>query len=125
MAGIDYRRLRQQITMGQVLALVGFHETWRQGFQLRGACPLPGCRSASSRLFSVHLARQVYRCFQCGSRGNALDLWAAACQLPLHRAALALCQTLHLVPPRLPGSHLNSASCPARRIPSSAPPRNR
>lgn len=122
MPGIDYYRLRQQITMSQVLDLIGFQPTWQRGSQLRGPCPLPGCGSASSRTFSVHRSRQVYRCFACRSQGNALDLWAAIHGLSLHQAALDLCQIAHLDPPWLP----NSKPAPhlAPRVSFRAPPRN-
>jgi DNA primase len=100
MPGIDYQQLRRHITMRQMLDLIGFQATCRRGSQLRGPCPLPGCASTSARIFSVHESRQVYRCFACGSQGNALDLWAVFRGLPLQQAALDLCQILHLDPPR-------------------------
>jgi len=105
MPGIDYHQLRRRIAMRRVLNLIGFRATWRRGPQLRGPCPIPGCCPASCRPFSVHLARQVYHCFACGSHGNALDLWAAVWRLSLHQAAIALCQADDLIPPRLPTRH--------------------
>jgi DNA primase len=122
MPGIDYHQLRRQITMADVLDLLAFRPTWRRGPQLRGPCPIPGCGSASRRCFSVHLARQVYRCFACHSCGNALDLWVAACGLPLHDAALALCQAADLTPPWSSHCRLSLASRP---VASRAPLRNR
>ena len=122
MPGIDYHQLRQQITMREVLDLIGFQPTSRHGPQLRGPCPIPGCRSASDRSFSVHLARQVYHCFACRSRGNALDLWAAVRGLPIHQAALDICYVTNLDPPWLPASHLIPA---LRGVPSRASSRNR
>jgi hypothetical protein len=106
---IDYCQLRRQITMDQVLELVGFQAAWRKGPQLRGPCPIPGCRSAalardrgtSSRVFSVHRTRALYRCFACGSRGNPLDLWAAICELPLYQAAIHLSHVTGIELPRL------------------------
>jgi len=124
MPGIDYRQLRQQVSMAQVLALLGFQATCRRGDQLRGPCLIPGCRSTSPRAFSVHLTRQVYRCFVCGSHGNSLDLWAATRRLPLHSAALDLCQATALVPPRQPLSRLTSSPRPSCRVASRAPSRN-
>ena len=100
MPGIDYRQLRQRVSMTQVLDLIGFRATWRRGSQLRGPCPIPDCPSTSGRDFSVHLDRKVYHCFACRSHGNALDLWAAVRRLALHAAAIALCQTVHLVVPQ-------------------------
>ena len=73
MPGIDYPELRRQITMREVLDLIGFQPTSHRGPQLRGPCLIPSCPSTSDRSFSVHLTRQVYHCFACRSRGNALD----------------------------------------------------
>jgi DNA primase len=119
MPGIDYRELRQRVSMIEVLSLIGFEATWRRGSQLRGPCPIPGCCSSSRRAFSVHRTRQVYRCFACGSHGNPLDLWAAVHRLPLHRAAVHLCRAVNLVPPPLP------TQCSPRRVPLRALLRNR
>lgn len=119
MPGIDYRQLRQQISMTEVLDLIGFRPIWQRGSQIRGPCPIPGCPSTSSRTFSVHLARQIYRCFGCDSHGNPLDLWAAFRGLPLHAAAVDLCVAANIVPPRLP------ALFPPHRVPFRAPLRNR
>ena len=108
---LDYHELRARISMPQVLRLLGFEPTKVRGAQWRGRCPvhdsaLSLCcgerikgREAAS--FSVHLGKQVYRCFQCGSGGNALDLWAAARRLPLYAAALELCEALGITPPVL------------------------
>lgn len=103
MPGIDYHALRQQITMLEVLDLLGFQPTSRRGPQLRGPCPIPGCPSTSNRSFSVHLDRQVYQCFGCHSRGNVLDLWAAARSLNTYEAAVDICRvTKRGVPSRAP-----------------------
>ncbi len=103
MPGIDYHELRQQITMCEVLDLLGFQPTSRRGPQLRGPCPISGCRSTSDRSFSVHLARQIYQCFACRSHGNALDLWAASRGLDIYQAAMDLCHvTKRGIPSRAP-----------------------
>lgn len=109
MSGIDYRHLRASISMRMVLALLGYEPTRIRGPQWRGPCPLHGDDAATAgsprrraaTCFSVHLDQQAYRCFACGSQGNQLDLWAAARRLPLHAAALDLCQTTQLPPPTL------------------------
>jgi DNA primase len=125
MPGIDYHELRRQITMREVLDLIGFQTSWRHGSQLRGPCPIPDCRSTSGRSFSVHLTRQVYHCFACQSHGNSLDLWVAVRGLSLHHAALDLCRILNLEPPLLPTSHLISLQRRPRSVASRAPSRNR
>ena len=94
MRGIDFREARARVRIGEVLALMGYE--WRRvlGEQARGPCPLHCSRSATSRVFAVHLSKNVYHCFRCGAGGNALDLWAAVTRLPLHAAVLDLCQRL-------------------------------
>jgi DNA primase len=94
MPGIDFHRLRREITMEQVLAQLGFQATRRWGAQLRGPCPVHGSRSAGSRSLSVNLERGRYYCHKCHSHGNPLELWAAAHQLPLYEAARDLCRAL-------------------------------
>jgi DNA primase len=125
MPGIDYSQLRRQITMRAVLDLVGFRATWRRGSQLRGPCPILGCRCTSGQSFSVHLARQIYHCFACRSHGNALDLWAAVRGLTLHHASLDLCHFLGLDPPWLPATRFTSPSCQPRHVALGTPLRNR
>jgi DNA primase len=95
MPAIDYRRARAELRLADVLNVIGYEPHSRLGQQLRGPCPLHGSRSASSRVFSVHLGKNLYHCFRCGAGGNALDLWAALRRLPLHAAVLDLCERLH------------------------------
>ena len=40
------------------------------------------------------MARGRYYCHGCQRHGNQLDLWTAASKLPLHQAAIDLCQRL-------------------------------
>lgn len=111
MPGIDYRELRTRISMAEVLKLLGFQAITVRGAQLRGCCPVHGVsrtawvehrhRQRHLAPFSVNLDKQVYHCFQCGSSGNALDLWASAHRLPLYAAAIDLCQALEITPPPL------------------------
>lgn len=124
MPGIDYHQVRQQVSMTQVLGLIGFQAAWRRGPQLRGPCPIPGCRSSSHRAFSVHLTRQVYHCFACRSHGNHLDLWAAVRRLPLHPAAVDLCGTAGLPLPWPPTSSTASTVSEHQPVPFRAPSRN-
>ncbi len=125
MPGIDYHQLRQQISMRQVLDLIDFQATWQRGAQLRGPCLVPGCCSTSGRSFSVHLTQQVYHCFACCARGNALDLWAAVHSLSIHQAAVDLCQATNLDPPWLPSLSDISTRCRQSDVAFRAPSRNR
>ena len=91
MPGIDYRRLRTEISMRQVLELIGLESGVRRGDQQRCCCPLSACRQRADRTFSVDLGRGIFRCFACRTGGNQLDLWALHHHLPLHAAAQSLC----------------------------------
>lgn len=111
MPGIDYRELRRRISIAQILQLLGFEAIKIRGAQLRGYCPVHRNSATIGAVhskrkerppFSVNLDKQAYRCFECGSKGNALNLWASARKLPLYAAALDLCRTLGITPPLLP-----------------------
>lgn len=93
---INYRQLRATVQIEEILSWMSWESSSRFGAQLRGACPLchvasvdtpspPAC--SSNRTFSVNTERNIYRCFRCGSGGNALDLWSAYRQLPIYAAA--------------------------------------
>jgi DNA primase len=98
-AGVDFNKLRHEITMEQVLNQLGFERVSQSGDQLHGPCPVHGSRSPESRTFSVNLRTGRYYCHKCHSKGNQLELWAAMQQLPLYEAAVDLCRVLgHDVP---------------------------
>ena len=84
MPGIDYALLRQQLSLTQVLELLGFTAMTRRGPQLRGPCPVHGSRTPRSRSFAAHLEKNCWHCFGCGAGGNALDLYLAVTRLPVY-----------------------------------------
>jgi DNA primase len=92
--GVDFDRVRAEITMEQVLNLLGFTPSTRSGAQWYGSCPLHESGARRCRSFSVNLATGRYLCHRCGSHGNPLELWATATKLPLHQAAIDLCRRL-------------------------------
>ena len=94
MPGVDFERVRTEITMEQVLGLLGFEPAHRSGEQWSGRCPLHESRSGHRHSFSVNVALGRYFCHGCRSHGNQLELWAAATKLPLHQAAIELCHRL-------------------------------
>ena len=96
MPGIDFAAVRSQISMAQVLDLIGFVAHESSGSQLRGPCPVRQSKSNRSRTFSVNLAENVYHCFKCGSAGGQLELWAAMNGMSVYAAALDLCVKLQL-----------------------------
>lgn len=95
MPSVDFRAVREMISMTDVLELIGFEPHAIANGGLRGPCPIHGSRSAKSRSFSVNVKLKVYRCFTCGSSGNHLDLYAAFSKQAVYRAALDLCDKLH------------------------------
>ena len=67
MPGIEFNRLRREITMGQVLDLLQFVPVARKGNQCYGRCPLHDSASYRCRTFSVNLATGRYYCHRCHS----------------------------------------------------------
>jgi putative transposase len=99
---LDFAAVRAALTIGQVLALLGFVPRTDHAGQQRGACPLHGSTSGTARCFSVNTKAHTFHCFKCGRSGNALDLWAAANRLSIYDAALDLCQRLNIPLPVFP-----------------------
>ncbi len=101
MPAIDYRRLRAEVSISHVLELLDYQPTVRQHDQLRGPCPIHDSHSTASRIFSVNLSKNLFRCFKCEAAGNQLDLWRMVCRLPLYEASIVLGEKLGIDLPRL------------------------
>lgn len=99
MPGIDFARLRTEITMREVLELLALEPASRSGDQLRGPCPVHGSPSSRSRSFSVDLTKGRYYCHKCHSCGNALELWAAVHKMTIYQSAIDVCRALGRDPP--------------------------
>jgi hypothetical protein len=98
MPGIDFDQLRADISMEDVLRVIGFRPAHCTGDQWYGECPLHESSTRGSsgrrRSFSVNVALGCYYCHRCLSRGHQLQLWAAFTKQKLHPAAIDLCQVL-------------------------------
>ena len=98
---IDYRQLRATVRIVEILSWMQWEASSRVGDQHRGPCPLcstPQVDTSSPntrREFSVNTQRNLYRCFRCGSGGNALDLWAIHRNLSIHAAATEILTRLN------------------------------
>jgi transposase len=95
-ANIDFKALRQQVTIAEVLRHIGHFDCLNgNSSQLRGPCPIHGSNNPASRSFSVNLDKNLFQCFNpsCGAHGNVLDLWSAVRKLPLTEAAVNLAMT--------------------------------
>jgi DNA primase len=102
MPAIDLAKLRSQVSLEQVLRLLGFVPSRRNGGRwLRGPCPIHQSGHSQTRDFWVDLATNRYHCFKCHSAGRQLDLWAAVHHLGVHAAAEDLCLRLGIPVPRL------------------------
>ena len=96
---VDFAFLRQQVSLGQVLAHLGLIDQLRgTGPQRRGPCPLHSHAADREQTFSVDLGKNAFRCShaECGAQGNVLNLWAAVHRLPMYDAALHLAETFGL-----------------------------
>jgi DNA primase len=99
MPGIDFSKLRHQITMEQVLDLLGFECIRRRADQWYGYCPLHESEAKHRRAFSVNVMKNCYYCRKCHSQGDQFTLWAEANRMPLHPAVIDLCDQLGLEVP--------------------------
>lgn len=98
-AWVDFRELKQQVRIEQVLASYGIQLQRVRKDYLRGRCPLPTHGSTQSReSFGVELGKNVWACHSascCQARrgrvgGNILDLVAYLEGCSLREAALRL-----------------------------------
>ena len=97
---IDFARLRQRITMEQVLReLQWWDRLTGHGAQRRGPCPIHEPSGCHGRCFSVHLGKKVFQCFEasCGAKGDVLDLWVRSRGLTIPQAAEDLAQRLGII----------------------------
>jgi DNA primase len=102
MPGIDFRQLRANVTIAEVLDLLKFAIETQTGDQVRGICPVHGSSTQGKHhSFSAHLGRHSFQCFKCGASGNQLDLWAKATKQSVYQAALDLCARLNKETPWL------------------------
>ena len=99
MPGINFQQLRAEISMAEVLELLGFIATNGSGDQRYGPCPLNPTTAQRDRHFSVNLKSGRFFCRECRRFGDQLDLWAAASEQPLYDAAVDLYNRLHREPP--------------------------
>ena len=93
---VDYRMVKEAVTVEQVLAHYGILAGFRpQGSALVGACPIH--KGHSTRQFKLSPSRRGYHCFgSCNKGGNVLDLTAALEGISIREAALFLADTFQI-----------------------------
>jgi transposase len=98
---LDFRVIRQQVTMQAVLAQLRWQPTWKRGAQWRGPCPFESPDNTNPRIFTVQTEKNVYCCHGCGRQGDVIHLWQQHCGKNEHEAGWDLVHTFHLTPPLL------------------------
>ena len=88
---VDFKALKQTISMQMVLDHYKVQGLKRVGDELRGPCPIHK-GATTSRHFSVSLTKNAFKCFaqSCKARGNVLDFVAAMEHCTVRDAALKL-----------------------------------
>lgn len=89
---VDFRAIRAQITMEQVLDHYGLLDTFkRTGHRLSGACPIHGGSNLTQ--FRVDTDKNLWNCFSdCKRGGNVLDFIAMKDDVSIHEAGLKACE---------------------------------
>jgi hypothetical protein len=95
MPGIDFQRVRSNVSLVQVLDLFGFKPTGRCGNELPGECPIHPAQQRRSRAFTAKIAKNVYHGYVCGAAGDPINLWARVHRTDVFAATLDLCEKLH------------------------------
>jgi DNA primase len=85
---VDFRLVKQAVSMLMVLEHYGINGLKKNGSELRGACPIH--KGEGSRTFMVNVSKNVFQCFSCKKGGNVLDLVAALESCTVREAALKL-----------------------------------
>jgi DNA primase len=85
---VDFRLIKQSVTIQMVLDHYGVNGLRKNGDELRGRCPIH--KGDSGRTFQVNVSKNVFQCFSCKARGNVLDLVAAIDSCTVREAALKL-----------------------------------
>jgi DNA primase len=85
---VDFRLVKQAVSMAMVLEHYGINGLRKNGSELRGACPIH--KGEGSRTFMVNVSKNVFQCFSCKAHGNVLDLVAALEACTVREAALKL-----------------------------------
>ncbi len=96
---IDFETFKNALKIVDVLKLLGFQEQSRNGSQVRGACPFHRSTHQAINCFSVIIEEQMFHCFKCHRKGNALDLWMLSCKKPIYQATIELCEKLNITLP--------------------------
>lgn len=85
---VDFAAVKKAVTIQMVLKHYGVNWLHKSGDELRGRCPIH--HGAGERTFHANVAKNGFKCFSCGAKGNVLDLVAAMEKCTARDAALKL-----------------------------------
>jgi DNA primase len=85
---VDFRLVKQTVSMQAVLDHYGINWLRKNGDELRGRCPIH--KGEGERSFHVNTAKNAFQCFSCKARGNVLDFVAAMEKCSVRDAAFKL-----------------------------------
>jgi DNA primase len=88
--GVDFREVKEAVSMEAVLRHYQVRGLRRQRSQLQGPCPIHGGERKDS--FRARLRKNAFHCFSCQAQGNVLDFVAAIESCSVRDAALRLRQ---------------------------------
>lgn len=100
MPTINFNRVRQMISLGDVLRVIGYQKGEIIGVGVRGPCPLY-CH-ADPRCCKLSWAEDRWYCHRCRKGGGALELYMKYRGKTLFIAALELCRLLGRPVPWMP-----------------------
>jgi len=93
---VDFRAIREQVTMERVLEHYGVLGTLkRSGSRLSGPCPIHGGTNPTQ--FRVETNKNIWNCFsECKQGGNVLDFIAKKEDVSIYDAALKACDWFNI-----------------------------
>jgi DNA primase len=90
----NFALIRERVTMQMLLDHYSI-SLKKQGKELRGKCPIPGC-GTGERSFQVNPAKNVFHCFSCKAGGNVIDFVAKIEGCNIREAGLLIQQWFDL-----------------------------
>jgi len=90
---VDFKKVKNAVTMQMVLDRYGVKGLTKSGDELRGACPIHK-GSPRSKNFTLNIRKNAFNCFSkdCRARGNVLDFVAAMEHCEIRDAALKIAE---------------------------------
>ena len=85
---VDFREVRERVSMQMVLDHYQVDWLRKQGAELRGRCPIH--QGEGERSFHVNLEKNIFYCFSCGAKGNVLSFVAAMENVSIREAGLQM-----------------------------------